>query len=139
MAALPFIDTNIFLRHLLGDHPQHSPKATALFERIERGELRAQTSEMVIFETVFTLERSYHIPKAEIRDSVLALLALSGLVIRGKRRYQRIFELYVDSNLPFGDAYIVAQMEQLQADQIYSFDRELDRKAPGITRLEPPE
>ena len=137
MAALPFIDTNIFLRHLLGDHPEHSPKATALFGRIERGELRAQTSEMVIFETVFTLERSYSVPKAAIRESVLALLALSGLLLRGKRRYQRIFELYVDSNLPFGDAYIVAQMEQLQADQIYTFDRELDRKAPGITRLEP--
>ena len=55
----------------------------------------------------------------------------------GKRRYDRVFDLYVDNNLPFGDAYIIAEMEQVGATEIYSFDRELSR-LPGITRIEPP-
>jgi predicted nucleic acid-binding protein len=30
--ALPFLDTNILLRHLSQDHPDHSPRATALLK-----------------------------------------------------------------------------------------------------------
>jgi predicted nucleic acid-binding protein len=134
--ALPFIDTNILLRHLRGDHPEHSPKATALLGRIERGELEAQLSDMVVFEAVFTLERSYKVPKVQIRDAMLALLALPGLILHGKRRYGRIFDFYVDHSLPFGDAYIAAEMEHVGANEIYTFDREFGR-IPNITRLEP--
>ena len=134
--ALPFLDTNILLRHLLGDHSEHSPRATALLGRIERGDLEAQLSDMVVFEAVFTLERSYRIPKDQIRRQVLALLALPGIVLPGKRRYARVFDLYVDYSLPFGDAYIVAEMERAGATEIFSFDRELGR-LPGITRTEP--
>jgi predicted nucleic acid-binding protein len=134
--AFPFIDTNILLRHLRGDHPEHAPKATALFGRIKRGELQAQLSDMVVFEAVFTLERSYKVPKIQIRDALLALLTLPGLILQGKRRYGRIVDLYVDHNLPFGDAYIAAEMEHTGANEIYTFDREVDR-IPGIARLEP--
>ncbi|MDP8924552.1 MAG: PIN domain-containing protein [Chloroflexota bacterium] len=135
--ALPFLDTNILLRHLLGDHPEHSPRATALLRRIERGE-EARLSDMVVFETVFTLERSYRVPKDQIRQQMLALLSLPGLTLPGKRRYAHVFDLYVDPNLPFGDAYIAAEMERAGATQIYSFDREMGR-LPGISRTEPPE
>lgn len=135
--ALPFLDTNILLRHLLGDHPEQSPRSTALLRRIERGALEAQLSDMVVFETVFTLERSYRIPKDQIRRQMLALLSLPGIVLPGKRRYDRVFDLYVDNNLPFGDAYIVAEMERAGATEVYSFDRELSRIL-GIIRIEPP-
>ena len=132
----PFLDSNILLCHLHGEHPDHSPRSTALLARIERGELEAQLSDMVVFETVFTLERSYKIPKARIRDAMLAILALPGIILPGKRRYIRIFEFYVDHNLPFGDAYIAAEMERFGATELYSFDRQFNR-VPGITRLEP--
>jgi len=81
--AAPFLDTDIVLRHLLGDHPEHSPRATAYFRRIEGGELKVRTSDMVIFETVFTLERHYRQPKAKIRE---ALLPLSALLLGGLAR-----------------------------------------------------
>jgi predicted nucleic acid-binding protein len=68
----------------------------------------------------------------------MALLDLPGLVLPGKRRYIRIFELYVEHNLPFGDAYIAAEMERHGAAEIYSFDKEFSR-LPGVTRLEPEE
>lgn len=136
--VFPFIDTNIILRHLLGDHPDHSPKATALFTRIELGELEVQISDIVVFETVFTLDRSYKVSKAAIRDSLLALLALPTLILQGKRRYLRIFDIYVDHNLPFGDACIVADMERSGATTLYSFDKEFGRIA-SIRRVEPSE
>lgn len=134
--ATQFLDTNILLRHLLGDHPEQSPRATAYFRRIEGGELKVRTSDMVIFETVFTLERHYRQPKAKIREALLPLIELPGIVLPGKTRFARVFELYVDLNLPFADAYHAALMEHLKLVEIVSFDREFNR-VPGIRRVEP--
>src|SRR5215217_3451249 len=85
MNTLPFLETNIFLRHLRGDHPDFSPRATALLQRIEQGTLKVRTADTVIFETVFTLERVYKQSKEAIRDAFLPLIELPGIVLPGKR------------------------------------------------------
>lgn len=131
-----FVDTNIFLRHLLADEPRQSPRATAFFTRLERGELTARTSDIVIFETVFTLQRSYGLPKPAIRDAVLALLELPGLLLPGKRRFRRVFDLFVDRNLPFADAYHIVLMQQLGLDEIVSFDMDFEH-IEGLRRIAP--
>ncbi|MBI2887837.1 MAG: PIN domain-containing protein [Chloroflexi bacterium] len=132
---VPFLDTNLFLRHLLADDPEQSPRATAYFAKIEQGLIQVCTSELVIFDTVFTLQRRSGRPKSVIRDSLLPLIELPGIRLPGKRRLRRVFELYVDQNLPFADAYHVALMERLGLTAIATFDREFDR-VPGIKRVE---
>ncbi|MDP2663454.1 MAG: PIN domain-containing protein [Dehalococcoidia bacterium] len=134
--TLAFLDTNVILRHLLGDHPDHSPRATAFLQRIEQGETQVRTADTVVFEVVFTLERQYRRPKVEIRDVLLPLIDLPGIVLPGKRRLHQTFDLYVDLNIPFADAYHAVLMEHFNLDQIISFDRELDRVV-GIQRVEP--
>ena len=131
-----FVDTNIFLRHLLQDHPEQSSKATAFLFRIERGEQRARIADTVVFEIVFTLQRQYRVPKAEIREQVLALIELPAFELRGKDRLRRAFDRYVELNLSFADAYHSTLMEWEKLTQIVSFDRGFDR-VPGITRVEP--
>jgi predicted nucleic acid-binding protein len=79
MVRFPLVDTNIFLRHLRQDHANFSRRATAYFEAIARGELVVETSLPVVFETVYTLQRFYHQPKAAIRDNLLPLLELPGM------------------------------------------------------------
>jgi predicted nucleic acid-binding protein len=133
---LTLLDTNIFLRHLVADHPVQSPQATAYFARIEQGEVRVRTTEIVVFETVFNLERWYKHPKAKIRDNLLPLIALPGIILPSKRRLQDTFELYTTLNLPFADAYHVVVMRQFRLTEIVSFDREFDR-VPDIARVEP--
>ena len=134
--ALVLMDTNIILRHLLDDHPQHSPRATAFLLRVERGELQVRTTDTVVFETVFTLQRHYHQPRVAIRAAVLPIIELPGIVLPGKRRYRRVFDLYVDLNLSFADAYHAVLVESLKLDAVLSFDRGFDR-VPGITCIEP--
>ncbi len=134
--AIPFLDTNILLRHLLQDHSEQSPMATAYLARIESGELRVQIAETVIFETVFTLQRQYGHPKAAIRDSLVPLIELPGIVLPGKHRFRQVFDLYVDLNISFVDAYHVVFMRQLKLSEIVSFDKQFDR-VPGIERVEP--
>lgn len=136
MAALPFLDANVFLRHLVQDHADHSARATLYFDRIERGGLRVETAATVVFETVFTLEKFYRHPRPLIRDNVLPLLRLPGIVLPGKRRLRRAFDLYTSTNLSFADCFHVAIAEARKSPQFVSFDRGLDR-IPGLNRVEP--
>jgi predicted nucleic acid-binding protein len=131
-----FLDTNIFLRHLLGDEPVQSPRATAYFRALQEGHRRARISDIVIFEVVFTLERGYRRSKREIQSAVLPLIELPGIVLPGKRKFREIFRLYTERNISFADAYHVVMMEKLYLSEIVSFDRDFDRIA-AVQRVEP--
>lgn len=134
--TLPFLDTNILVRHFTQDNPSQSPRASAYLERIENGDIRARTEPTVIFETVYLLEKQYKIPRSLVHDGLLALLDLPGIVLPGKRRIRDAFALYIERNLPFADAYHIAVMRAERLDEIVTFDREFDR-IPGIRRIEP--
>jgi predicted nucleic-acid-binding protein len=94
--APPLLDTNLLLRHITGDHPEQSPRATACLRCVEAGEQKVRVTDVVVFETVYTLERHYRQLKAKIRDNLLPLLELPGILLPGKRRLRRTFDLYVD-------------------------------------------
>jgi uncharacterized protein len=134
--ALPLLDTNVVLRHLLQDHPDHSPRATALFARIRAGELAAHISGTVLTETIFTLERAYKIGKPAICDAVFALLSEPNLVLSGKDRWRRVLDIYLDSRVSLGDAQQLELMEHMGLSEIISFDADFDR-LDGVTRIEP--
>jgi predicted nucleic acid-binding protein len=134
--ALPFLDTNILLRHLLQDVPEQSTRASAYVLQIEQGAQRVRLADTVIFEAVFTLQRTYRVPRSAIAAALLPLIELPGMVLPGKRRFRVAFALYVDLNIAFGDAYHAALMRSLRLAEVVTFDREYDR-VPGITRLEP--
>lgn len=134
--APQFLDTNVILRHLLADHVEQSPRATDFLRRVEMGESQVRTADTVVFEVVFTLQRQYGHPKARIRDAVLPLIELPGVNLPGKRRFRRVFDIYVDLNLSFADAYHAVLMQQSKLDEIVTFDRGFDR-VRGIRRVEP--
>ncbi len=137
MAALPFLNTNILVRHLTQDDPTLSPRATAMVRRIEAHELVVRTTATVMFETVFTLQSFYHVPRAVIRQSLEPILTLRSVRLRGKRRFRRTFGLYVSMRrLSFADCYHVAYMESQALTELLSFDQGFDR-IPTITRKEP--
>jgi predicted nucleic acid-binding protein len=134
--TLPFLDTNVVLRHVLGDHPDQSPRARAFLSRIESGDVRVRTTDTVVFEAVFTLERSYKIPRTEVRDVLVPLLELPGVVLPNRNRLLQAFAMYVELNIPFNDAYHVATMRDIGSVEIVSFDAHFDR-VDGIVRTEP--
>ena len=113
-----FLDTHILLRHLLQDHPNQSPRSTKYLARIERGEIKVRITDTIIFEVVFTLQRQYKQPKAAIRDHLLPLIELPGVTLPGKDRFHKAFDLYVDMNISFADAYHAVMMKQLGLEKI---------------------
>jgi predicted nucleic acid-binding protein len=134
--ALPFLDTNVLVRHFTQDNLAQSPRASAYLQRIEDGDVRVYIEPTVIFETVYLLEKQYKIPRVIVRDGLLALLDLPGITMPGKRRIRDAFALYIEHNLPFADAYHIAVMRAASVHEIVTFDREFDR-IPGIARIEP--
>lgn len=131
-----FLDTNILLRYLTRDDEEKAAAALALLIRVQQGVEEVVTSPLVIFETVFTLQRSYHAPKQQVRALIEPIVALRGLRLPQKNLYRRTFDLYAGSPLSFADAFNVASMEQQGLTEIYSWDGDFD-SVQGIARVEP--
>lgn len=131
-----FLDTNVILRHLLRDDEQKATASKELLARIERGQAKARTSDIVIAEVVFVLERTYRVPKEEIRDHLVPIILFPGLMLPKKRLFLRVFELYIGKNISFADAYNAALMEKLKITDIASYDPHFDR-IERIRRFEP--
>lgn len=74
--------------------------------------------------------------KGAIRDALVPLIELPGIVLPGKQRFRKVFSHYVEHDISFADACHAALMERLKLDEIVSFDGDFDRM-PGIKRVEP--
>lgn len=136
--AIGLLDTNVILRFVLQDHPEHSPAANILFEAIDRGDFSVRLVDTIVFESVFTLEGFYKLPRVVITDALSVILASDGVILPGKEKYASVFALWVDTRrLSFADAFHLISTRELGLDRIISFDRGL-RGVEGVTRVEPP-
>lgn len=131
------IDTNIFLRYLTGDDPEKGHDVLELLKRLERNREKATTNLLVIFETVFTLEKFYKVGKGEIRDLLTPILELRGLRFSEADIVLDALDIFSDKNISFADAFNAAFMQAHGIHEIYSYDSDFD-KIDGIERVEPP-
>ena len=139
MRATPrFLDTNVLLRYLVHTDPEKANRARALLERVERREESVVTSTLVIFETVFTLQRTYKVDRRRIRAMLTDLLAMPGLQLAGKGLCEQALDLFVQYNISFADAYSAVYMQGRGLTEIYSWDTDFDA-LPGAVRVEPAE
>lgn len=128
------IDTNIVLRLILDDDSVLSPRARSIFEKIGKGKIKVFLSLLTLSEIVFTLERSYKIPRSEIVKSLLQLFRVKSLTIERQKLAEKAFIFYANKNISFPDAYHVALMEKKRINNIVSFDSDFD-KFPEIKRI----
>jgi predicted nucleic acid-binding protein len=133
-----FLDTNILLRYLTRDDEAKAQKALALLQRVESGEERVETSLIVIFEVVFTLERFYKVPRERIHSLITPIIALRGLRLAGRSLIERSLDRYVQvgRHVSFADIYNAQYAQSHGIEEIYSWDRDFDR-IEGISRVEP--
>jgi predicted nucleic-acid-binding protein len=130
--AAAFVDTDVLVRHLAGDHPVQSPRATAYLAQAETLVL----TDVVVAELVHVLESVYRAPRERIRAAVRSLLAFGPVVVRDAELLLRAVEAYEDHRIDFAEAYLVASAERSGVGVIASFDGSLDR-ATTIRRVEP--
>lgn len=132
-----FIDSNVFLRHLLADHDDQSPRARELFIAVEEGERTVWTSHLVIAELVFVLQgQHYQLPRDQVAGLILPLVELPDLKVPQKAVIRAAFEFYISRSIDFIDCYHAALVLHRGERQLVSFDQDFDR-VDGIERVEP--
>jgi uncharacterized protein len=118
---LHFIDTNVILRFLIGDDPPKATRATALFERVERGQERVVVPEEVLTETVWTLQSFYEIPREETAQKLAALLSFAGVQAASRDVLLQSLHIYASSNADFVDCLLAARCRE-SGIPVYTFD-----------------
>ena len=134
----PFIDTDVIIRFLTGDDPEKQAAATALFEQVEQGLLTIQAPDTVIADAVYVLSspRLYHIVRSDIQEMLAVLVRLPQFHVQNRLSVLQALDIYASTKLDFGDALIIASMQQQGSQVLYSYDTDFDR-ITGITRREP--
>jgi predicted nucleic acid-binding protein len=131
------LDTNIILRHLLNDHPDHSPRASGLLYRVSQGEIAVYFPDTAIFEAVYILTGLAKVPRPMVERSLISLLEPATFNMDHKSSVIGALDFWKDQPaIDFADCYYLALTEALGVTQIHTFDRKMDRY-PGVDRVEP--
>ncbi|MEZ4532176.1 MAG: PIN domain-containing protein [Thermomicrobiales bacterium] len=138
MEPIGLLDTNVILRFVMQDVPEHIEPSVQFFEALQRGEFTVRLLDTVVFECVYALGTVYAMPRSEIARILTRILAEPGIILPGKERYSDVFAFWAKTKrLSFADTYHLFATKDLGLDQIISFDRGL-RGLDGVTRVEPP-
>ncbi len=130
-----FIDTNIFIRFLTGDVPKKAKRAKKIIERLEKGEIKAEISDLVVAELVWVLESFYNLPPKKVAEKVSYIVSLQGIKMLNKKLTLDSLVDYVNKKVDFVDAYNANYMKHHKISTIYSYDGDFDKL--GMHRIEP--
>lgn len=118
-----FVDTNVFIRYLVNDVPEHADRVEKLLDSAERGEIRLVTGPPVFFELAWTLKSFYKLGKEEIFDCLLSIAGIKGLDVADIDVVTEALEIYRRSPSEFADAYISVLAKKLDADGVATFNK----------------
>ena len=127
-----FVDTNVLVRHLIGDPPKMAARATAYLQR----ESELLVADLIVAETIYVLESFYEVARPEISEAMRALIVMESVSVVDAPLLLRAVEIYEYDRLDFAEAYLIASAESTGVMQVASFDRSIDR-VKSITRVEP--
>ena len=130
----PFVDADVIIRLLTGDDPEKQAEAAALFGEVEAGRLTIAAPDTVIADAVYVLSspRLYRLPRLQVEALLRPLVRLGNFRVSNKAIVQEALYLYASSPIDFGDAMIVASMQQAGSEVVYSYDADFDRLATVV-------
>lgn len=127
-----FVDTNVLVRHLVGQPPAMARRATAFL----RDEDEIYLADLIVAETVYVLESFYEVERPQISESIRSLIAMESVKVVDGPTILRAVEVYEEHRLDFAEAFLVACAESTGVGRVASFDRSILRVA-SIERVEP--
>ena len=117
-----FVDTNVFLRFFVRDIESFYHKAKELFEKAEGGQVKLETSDIVIAEIVWVLESYYGFSKPEIKEVIETILETKNLKVANHSRVKDAVDLYSSGKIDFIDAYNIAYIKAKDFKKVATFD-----------------
>lgn len=133
-----YVDTDVIVRFIAGDDPAKTQATAALFTAVEEGRSTLACPVTVIADAVYVLtsRQLYALDRRLVADALRALADLPCFQVAERRTVRRALELFAQTRLDFGDAMLVATLEEAGATTLYSYERDFDRP-PQLTREEP--
>lgn len=129
-----FVDTNFFLRFLLGDNNKQSQLAKNLFEEGALGQKKLFTSMIVCFEVYWVLASFYKKDKKALVGILNDIMQMSFIKLKDRKCLAKAIEIYRKTNLDLEDAFNLAYAQQNKAADFATFDQKLLRSFQN-TRL----
>jgi predicted nucleic-acid-binding protein len=122
MAAPIAIDASVVVRYLTGDDKSQSAAAADLFRAAQSGKVKLLIPTSTIQETVYVLERLYHLEPVAIAPKLISLLAIPNVDTPDARWVLDALQFYRAKNSDFGDALLCA-FARSQGSDVATFDK----------------
>lgn len=134
-----FIDTNVFLRSILRDTEEKAEACIKFFEKIDKGEIQAVTSLLVLNELLWVME-GLNIDKKEITKRLKAVV-MSKLGLLGVKNGSIVLEAlgyYEELGVDFIDALHSCIARENNIKKIVTYDEHFE-KLEFVQKIEPEE
>jgi predicted nucleic-acid-binding protein len=125
------LDTNILVRYLAQDDPVQSPKARDIFERRLTEKDPGFVSVVAMVETVWVLDRAYHLSSQEISAAVERMLQTDVLIVESEQEVFTAMVALRSGEGSFADALIGALATRAGCIRTLTFDHKALR-LPGF-------
>ncbi|HEV2402726.1 MAG TPA: PIN domain-containing protein [Candidatus Saccharimonadales bacterium] len=121
---MAFVDTNILLRWLLGDHQELSTKAEELVQKAKPGSLIV--TDIVVAEIIYVL-RSTGRDRQQTSEALLLIGRTSAFKYENDELMAEIIDLLTATSLDFADCYLLVRAKR-EKMKLETFDKALQKK-----------
>ncbi len=132
-AEVGWLDSNVILRFLLDDHPDHSSRARSLVAAAETGELALKVAPHIACEVVYILE-SQGYRAIEISSALHNFSLIGGIEFADRDVVFEALIDYRDSKVDFADA-LTAAFARKSGEKVWTFN--VKRRAAQLQEAEP--
>lgn len=134
-----FIDANVFLRFILQDDEEKAGHCLKLLKKVDRGEVQAATSMLVLNEILWVLE-GLNVGREDIAKRIKAI-AMSKVEITGHANSSAVLEslgYYEKLDVDFIDALNACIARESGIRDIITYDEHF-KKIEFVNKIEPQE
>jgi len=125
------VDTNVIIRYLVEHHDKIQSKFKGVFSffpKVERGEIKIELCELVLFESFFVLTKLYEVPQKEAADKLSGIISFKGVIMPDKPLILSCLKILLTEKIDLVDAYLLAFSKKKNIKRIYSFDGDLSKR-----------
>lgn len=130
-------DTNVIVRLITGAPKSQAEAARRYLDRAAANETDVFVPDAVVAELAFVLTSIYSLTVSAAAAAIERSLDHPSIFLVDPATIFSALDLWSVTGLDFVDAYVAAVSWRESIDAVLSFDRDLDRKVLGVTRIDP--
>lgn len=121
------LDTNVLVRLLIGDDDLQTQAAQRLLLSLDDTPGAVFIHDIVLVETIWVLQRSYHVDKAELLKMLDWILSITLFAFNDRPVIYAAINAFRDGSAGFADCLIIARHRQAGCSHTVTFDRRMAR------------